>query len=463
MENSIEKPQKRKLDYNFLTNFCIKNNITLTKDYSKEYVTGKIFIEGLCSYDNCNQPFIKRYCEMLDTGGYCRNCTYKNADIKRKQTCEKTYGVESVLLLEKNKVKSFKYTYEALKLMCAENNVELIKDYSSIPISANYNIEGKCVTTNCLNTFKKPFCKLYNFKLFTCKKCTYENAKIVRAKTNLEVYGVENCFQNEEIKQQIKETNIIKYGTQFASQNTEIIEKIKQTNLKKFGYTSALKNPNILNKMINTNLQKYGVKYSCLDKNIINKRINTNLQKYGVQHPFQSVIIKNKIKNTVLNKYGVDNILKNKLIFNKAKNTLYKRYGVYYNLQYPVFAEKQQKNSFKLKEYIFPSGRKDKIQGFEHFALNDLLNNEHIDENVIITGCSKVPIIWYYNANGQLRRHFVDIFIYSQNRCIEVKSTWTLSVKKDNVFLKQTAAKEKGYNYEIWVYDKKGNIVEKHI
>ncbi len=286
MKNFIEKPQKRKLNYNFLNNFCIENNITLTKDYSKEYVTGKIFIEGLCSYDNCNQPFIKRYRELLDTGGYCKNCTYKNADIKRKQTCEKIYGVDNVMLLEKNKTKSFKYTYDALKLMCEENNVELIKDYSNEYIYAHIKIEGKCININCLNTFKRPFCKLYNFKLFTCKKCTYENAKIVRAKTNLELFGVENCFQHEKFKEQIKKTNIQKYGTQFASQNTEIKEKIKQTNFKKFGYTSALKNPIILNKMINTNLQKYGVKYSCLDKNVINKRTNTNIKRFGVKYPF---------------------------------------------------------------------------------------------------------------------------------------------------------------------------------
>jgi hypothetical protein len=33
----------------------------------------------------------------------------------------------------------------------------------------------------------------------------------------------------------------------------------------------------------------------------------------------------------------------------------------------------------------------------------------------------------------------------------------------DCVFLKQNAAKELGYNYEIWIYNNKGEIVEKHI
>ena len=34
---------------------------------------------------------------------------------------------------------------------------------------------------------------------------------------------------------------------------------------------------------------------------------------------------------------------------------------------------------------------------------------------------------------------------------------------QENVFLKQKAAQELGYNYEIWVYDGKGNIVNKYL
>jgi len=42
--------------------------------------------------------------------------------------------------------------------------------------------------------------------------------------------------------------------------------------------------------------------------------------------------------------------------------------------------------------------------------------------------------------------------------CIEVKSSWT--IQKSNVFSKQNSGKELGYNYEIWVYDCKGNKLE---
>jgi hypothetical protein len=94
-------------------------------------------------------------------------------------------------------------------------------------------------------------------------------------------------------------------------------------------------------------------------------------------------------------------------------------------------------------------------QGYENFALDELIINDEIDESDIITGCANVPKILYIDENNKTRAHFVDIYIPSQNRLIEVKSTWTFT--KCGVLLKQKAAKELGYNYEIWVYDKKKN------
>ena len=115
------------------------------------------------------------------------------------------------------------------------------------------------------------------------------------------------------------------------------------------------------------------------------------------------------------------------------------------------------KSSFTKKDYIFPSGRIDKIQGYENFALDELIINEKIKESDIITGCKNVPKIWYNDKLGKKHRHYVDIFIPSQNKCIEVKSLWTYKQQINSVLLKQNAAKELGYNYEFWIYDNKGN------
>ena len=120
--------------------------------------------------------------------------------------------------------------------------------------------------------------------------------------------------------------------------------------------------------------------------------------------------------------------------------------------------DKISKKSYSKKEFIFPSGKIEFIQGYEHFALNELLHLENIEEDEILVGAKNVPKIWYKDENDKLHRHYVDIFIPSKNLCIEVKSTWTM--KKTNVFLKQSAGKELGYNYEIWVYDPKGTKID---
>jgi hypothetical protein len=125
--------------------------------------------------------------------------------------------------------------------------------------------------------------------------------------------------------------------------------------------------------------------------------------------------------------------------------------------------DKMTKNMYKFKEYIMPSGNILQIQGYEHYALDFLLQTEHICENDIVTGCKNVPTIWYIDIDGKKRRHFVDIFIPNQTRCIEVKSTWTAHINKHTIFLKQLAAKELGYKYEIWIYNEKGQIVDKHL
>ncbi len=94
-------------------------------------------------------------------------------------------------------------------------------------------------------------------------------------------------------------------------------------------------------------------------------------------------------------------------------------------------------------------------------AFDKLMKGENVSEEDIVTGCKNVPQIWYNDDQNKKHRHYVDIYIPSQNRCIEVKSTWTYRKdKKDNIFLKQNAAKELGYNYEIWVFNKNKELVE---
>ena len=90
-----------------------------------------------------------------------------------------------------------------------------------------------------------------------------------------------------------------------------------------------------------------------------------------------------------------------------------------------------------------------------------LIEHENIQENDTVVGCKNVPIIWFEDETCKRHRHYVDIFIPSQNKCIEVKSNWTAKINLDIIFIKQKAGKELGFQYEIWVYDRKHQLVEK--
>ena len=145
----------------------------------------------------------------------------------------------------------------------------------------------------------------------------------------------------------------------------------------------------------------------------------------------------------------------------KIKATCLEKYGVEYAMQNAEVMEKSSKNAYKSKEYIYPSGAIIKIQGYEHFALDELLQT--LTEHDIVTGVKNVPIVWYEDDQGKRHRYYVDICIPSQNKCVEVKSTWTFKKKQHIVYLKQQALKDAGYKCEIWVYNGKGEKVECYI
>jgi hypothetical protein len=169
-------------------------------------------------------------------------------------------------------------------------------------------------------------------------------------------------------------------------------------------------------------------------------------------------MIRGKTEATMIEKYGVKNSAQREEIKEKTRQTCLIKYGTKSPMQNVDVIEKNFNNSFKKKDYILPSGNILQIQGYERFALDELL--QMLDETEIKHNGHNVPELWYDDDTGKKHRHIVDFFIPSQNKCIEVKSTWTLKIKKDNVLLKQTAAKLLGFEYEIWVYDAKGVKVE---
>jgi hypothetical protein len=206
-------------------------------------------------------------------------------------------------------------------------------------------------------------------------------------------------------------------------------------------------------KLKNTMLERYGVEHISQTDHYKEKYKQTCLERYGVEHISQTDNYKQKVKKTFIEHFGVDNPNKTKEVRDKIKKTCMERYGVENACQHPQVMEKVQKNGKKYKDLTMPSGTIRKVQGYEPFALNDLLQI-HKEED-IKTDRKDIPRITY-EINGKKRYYFPDIYLSTTNTIIEVKSTWTYKSKTDNIKEKEEATKAAGYHYEIWIYDKKG-------
>ena len=151
--------------------------------------------------------------------------------------------------------------------------------------------------------------------------------------------------------------------------------------------------------------------------------------------------------------------LKNGL--SKKEETVQKNWGVRSVNQSPVIRSKSKKTAFSTKSYISPNGTEFWIQGYENFAFDRIFNigyngipvsEDDIQENV--------PEVWYTTTDGIRHRYFTDIFIPKLNLCIEVKSTYTMELGREVNMLKQKATRNAGYNHVIWIFSRKGELVE---
>ena len=225
------------------------------------------------------------------------------------------------------------------------------------------------------------------------------------------------------------------YGVDHNFKSSVVKQKREQTWLKNLNASSPYKSKKVQEKIKQTNLQRHGVENPWNGES----QKHTMVRLYGAENPYQSEAIKEKIKQTNLKNHGVEYPMQNQEIF-----------------------EKTIKKSKSFKEYIFPSGKIAKVQGYEPQALNYLINIELIkEEDIALRAIEGKPTIKYIENNKE-RFYFPDIFIKSQNRIIEVKSEWTFKEEwRKNVHLKLEACKNLGYKADLYVMNFTGEVLQK--
>jgi hypothetical protein len=391
----MSRIQKR-YDMDLLQTVVERDNITIDIENIKN-LSSLVRLDFICK---CGNTANKTFRLMYEKGAMCRSCTIILYNERHKASLKANTGFEYAL--------QNKDTLQKKKDTC-------VKRYKVEHATQSDIIKEKTKQT-CLTR--------YNCEFVSQVKNIREKIK----NTWFRNYGVYNPLQCESIKNKSKETCLRKYGVLSASQSHLIKTKSIQTNLIRYGVTSVMKLQIFKDKRIKTCLERYGVK-SVIQYNLfIIKRIKTCLERYGVKSVLQCESLKNKSKETCLRKYGVEHISQANI---------------------PT-------KPFKFKIFTFPCGKDIYVQGYEPFALEDLVKEGYNSED-ILTCRSEVPKIWYITPDSKRHRYFVDIYIPKENKMIEVKSDYTYNLHQDKIILKAEECVHQGYVYEIWVYDYKKN------
>ena len=305
-------------------------------------------------------------------------------------------------------------------------------------------------------------CKISTYDILRNRGCSHSECKKGRLQqTCLVRYGVDNPSKIEQVKAKKTQTLLQNYGVTHIAHSKLIREKAAATLKRNYGVESPLQNKEIMARRAATLQQNHGVT-EVMHSEVLKAKASATLKRnYGVESPFHSEIIKAKAAATLKRNYGVESPLQNKEIMAKSIATCQRKYGVNHTSQDPEILHKIQSSGLRRKEYIFPSGRKEFVQGYEPLALDYLLANG-LAETDILVGAKNVPRIPYVNFKEKSAFYYPDMHIRDTTKLIEVKSEWTYMREKDNNHRKFEAALKLGYTMCLYIFNSKGVLVKSY-
>lgn len=217
---------------------------------------------------------------------------------------------------------------------------------------------------------------------------------------------------------------------------------------------------------------------TCGSKNSRIKAKATCTMLYKVDSYTKTEECKAKVKATLLLRYGMLNyvntelgkITKELLYGNPNYNnrekffeTMQKLYKFKHALQNSEIFSKSLKSRFDKHEYIFPSGKKEIIQGWENITIDNLLK-KGIKENDIVISDTEIEkyigTILYLTPDNKLHRYYPDAYIISENRIYETKSNFTYEKDQNKIQFSGEVLVLKDINFTLKIYiDKKGTEI----
>lgn len=337
-------------------------------------------------------------------------------------------------------------------VICGDNLSWIKKKFTYHKLCDNAKEKG-CISKNYLNIPEDVRKDIVKRRLETKSKYTDEQKKQINDKikqTNIEKYGVDHYTKTE----QWKDFCLEKFGgtSPYGMKSTQ--EKTKQTLMDKYGVDHNFKIPGVQEQIKNTWLEKYGVDNPLKNEEIKQKMIAHNIEKYGFACPLQNEEIYKKSKATLFKNHGVEFSYQNEEIFNKYKKTMLERYGAEFWMQNDQ--DHTITHISKYKEFILPNGNIAYLQGYEDYALEEVISKKYDYDDIVISNIDifkNIPKI-YYDYNGSTHRYFPDFYIKSENLIIEVKSEYTYNQYLEINNLKRQACLDNNLKFEFMIIDK---------
>ena len=408
-------------------------------EYRSTDINGKLNINFTCNCGEKQNKSILSFVELMSNtdadGGKCRTCIRKETILKRKETRLKTGLDRDFLKLIKEIINTYNCTDVSI-------HGKPISECLNNEIHREVNIEFTC---NCGEKQSKSilaFVELVNGDADggKCEKCMLKERRLKTRETLLnngsaidylklikEIIDIYNC------------TDVSIDGKPISEyQSKEIHRHLYIDFTCSCGEKERSKSLVAFAELISSDTHG-GKCRTCVQKEKILKQKKTFLNNYGVEWCTQSQIVKDKITATNMERHGCKYAMQNAELF-----------------------DKQQKSAFKRKEYIFPSGRIDSVQGYEPQALDYFITNGGneddiiTDTNEIESKCGNI----FYHFEDERHRYYPDFYQISTHKIIEVKSIWTFEIQKEKNLKKREACINAGINFEFWIMEENGNLLK---
>jgi hypothetical protein len=114
-------------------------------------------------------------------------------------------------------------------------------------------------------------------------------------------------------------------------------------------------------------------------------------------------------------------------------------------------------NRWERKIYTFSDGRTEKLQGYEPWTVDYLLEQSFASSDINLSGKSRPTV--YYTWNGTEKRYFPDCYISSTHTIVETKSTYFWDSQKEQNLCKISGTLAAGYNMRVIIWNNKHELV----